>query len=248
MQVLTILSRKGGTGKSTTVFNLAASIKELKPKSRILLIDLDSQANLTLMTGSEPNAPHNAFTFLTEADTEAITHTEKYDLIGGSFELATIDTESNANIFSLKELLERISSNYDTVLIDTAAQLGAVTLESIHAADNILVTMLPDLLSLQGVIQVKDILEEMDALNKLSGFLVTKYNSRVTLQNAIIDNLNDYMKDYKLTTFKTKIRTCNALNECITSGKDIFEYKRKSNAAEDYLNLTKELKKKGVIK
>lgn len=247
MQTITILSRKGGTGKSTTALSIAGAVKELKPKTRILLVDLDSQANLTLMCGGDPSNVDNAYTFLTRADNLSILNVGKYDLIGGSIKLAVLDTENSFNVNSLKENLSKYADKYDLVIIDTPAQYGRVTLASITASDHIIETMLPDLLSLQGIKQTRDILEEVDALDKLSGFLVTRYNSRITLNNLVIEELNRSMQAYNLTAFNTKIRTCNALNESTVLRQDIFSYKRRANACEDYLEFVKELKKRKVL-
>lgn len=258
MQVISFISRKGGTGKSTSLLNISASINELKPEKEICLLDLDSQANLTLMCGETTNHKYNAFTFIeqwrnddnfnTLTDTSGIIHLEKFDLIPSKISLAQLDKFGNLEKQSLKHAINNMNRLPDYFMIDTPAQFGDILENTIFASDKIIIPVNADMLSLQGLAQTVDIIDgKYNAKRKIGGILVTRYNPRTKVQTILLDKIKDFAKENGLEVFKTQIRECNALKESCAVMQDIIDYKRNSNASEDYIKLTKELFESEVI-
>lgn len=257
MQVISFISRKGGTGKSTSALNIGASIKELHPQKDICFLDLDSQANLTLMCGEDTNHEYNAFTFIKQwrnddnfnslTDTSGIIHLEKYDLIPSRESLFALDRFSDLKPNALNHAIKNLDRYPDYFIIDTPAQFGVVIENTIKASDKIIIPVYADMLSMQGIIQTLDIINEYNATRKIGGVLVTRYNPRTNVQKIFMNEIRELASARGINVFDSTIRECNALRVATALQKDIFEHEPNSNGAIDYLNLTRELFDKGVI-
>ena len=238
MKTITVLSRKGGTGKSCTCHALGSWLR-LQGK-RVLFVDMDGQANLTLAIGADENAP-GAYDVLCKRAKigAAIQQTAQGDILAGNELLHTLDKELNGveATFILSKALEDVRRLYDYCIIDTGAALGMATLNSVVAANRILVPLQADLFSLQGISRITAALEtakeQCGESRKIDGFLLTRYNPRTAISKSILEDLEQMAKPLQAKVY-TPIRECTAVKEAVLQSQSIFEYAPRSNAAKDY--------------
>ena len=248
MKTIIVLSRKGGTGKTTTVHALGSWL--MKKGKRVLFVDMDGQANLTLTFGAKEKAI-NSFDLMMGSinASKAIQHTAQGDIIAGNELLHALDKKLKGrnDIYVLSKALVEVKSKYDYCIIDTPAALGMATLNSIIAADKIVVPVQADLYSVQGISRIIETLEtikdEFGEKRKIDGFLVTRFNSRTAISKSILNDLEKAAEHYKTRVYKTTIRECTALKEAELMQQSIFDYAPRSNGAADYESFIKELMK-----
>lgn len=252
MKKITVTNRKGGVGKTTTAWNLAAALAR-DGKASILVVDLDPQGNLTQSLRKEggEEAYNNSFDILqtpAKAD-EAISHYEDIDVIESTPKLATADitfTELGRE-YKLKEALSYL--DYDYCIIDTPPSLGILTMQALTAADYVLIPAMPDMYSIQGINKLFQIIQGTQVYTnrelKVAGILLTQYK-KTNAKAMAREELRKLAESYNTRLFNTVIRDCTALIEAQIMGEDIFSYAPKSNAAADYEGFIKELLK--VIK
>lgn len=239
MKVITITSRKGGTGKTTTAAALAAYLS--RQGRRVLMIDLDSQKNLTFITGSDETGGSAASVMFGNATiSETAKETPYGAILAGSARLAEADSilTKTGREYRLKEALEGVTDLYDYCIIDTPAQLGILTINALTASTSAIITAQADILSLQGIGQLKDILETTrkycNPSLAVSGLLLTRYNNRTVLSRTIRDSMAEMAGMLHTSVFNIVIRECTAIKEAQAVQKDIFTYAPRSNAAKDY--------------
>lgn len=239
MEVIAIINRKGGVGKTATAQNLGAGL--LQKNYKVLFVDLDSQGNLSYGLGSDQNAP-GSMEVLEQKITlrDAIQHTEAGDIVSGSDALAGADTtiRDTGKEYRLKEALESVAGLYDYCIIDTPAALGTLTVNALTAADNIIIPVQADIYSLQGIGQLKQVIDTVKKYcNKalyIRGILITRYNARSILSQDMQSNLEETAEELGTILYKTPIRECISIKEAQACREDIFTYAPKSNAAKDY--------------
>lgn len=238
MKSITIACRKGGTGKTATVSALAAGLH--RKGSRVLVVDLDSQANLTFsVKASEKNNSLEVMSGQVEA-LEAIQHCDYCDIIPGSGRLSAADVvlDDTGKEYRLKEALEPLKKKYDYVIIDTPAALGTLTINALTAANSVVIPVQADVYSLQGLGQLFKTVERVKKYcNKglsVDGILITRYNGRAVLSRDMADGIGRAAKNMNTKLFDTKIRECVAVKEAQMLQKSIFDYAPNSNAAKDY--------------
>lgn len=242
-QVISISNHKGGVGKTTSSINIGAGLA-LENK-KVLLIDLDPQANLTQSLGVE-NAEKTIYGSLRDQyPLTPVIINENLHLIPSTLDLSGAEIELSAEAgreYILKELINEISSNYDYVIIDTPPSLGLLTINAFTASNQILIPLQAQYLALQGLSKLLEVIEKIQKrLNKelqIGGVFITQYDKRKILNRNVVETVEGYFDD-KL--FKTKIRDNIALAEAPTEGKHIFDYNPKSNGAEDYAKLIFEI-------
>jgi len=250
MKVISLVNQKGGVGKTTTTFNLGAGLAQQGFK--ILLIDLDSQANLTQSLDFKTTGG-NVYNLLRKekAINECLNKVnDNLYIIPSLKELSYLQAELMQDIggnLRLKTSLERLSDSFDYVLIDNSPTLGSFTYNSLTASQEAIICLQSDsIFSLTGLdLIINTITETRNSLNpSLKGFkiLLNYYDKRKIITKNICDSLKENFKDH---IFKTTIRQCLALSESQASKEDIFTYAKNSNGAEDYLELTKEIIKNG---
>lgn len=247
--IISIINQKGGVGKSSTVHNLGAGLAARG--LRVLLIDLDSQSNLSYSLDAIGKTP-NAFSVLAESAEagKAITEAGVLSLIPGSSFLAAADkflTQTGAE-YRLKESLAGVSGGFDFILIDTPPALGILTINALTASDAILIPAQADIFSVQGIAQLW---ESVDAVKKYTnrglsvlGILLTRFTPRTALARGMVKALREMAARQNAEVFQASIRECVAVKEAQTLKKDIFAYAKRSNAAMDYLELVDEFLKK----
>ena len=246
-RVISIANNKGGVGKTTTVINLGAGLQKLN--KRTLLIDLDPQANLSqslrIINTREANiyksirgeAPLDPVEILPGLD--AIPST--LDLSGAEVELAN----EPGREYILKELIEPLRSHYGYILIDTPPSLGLLTINALTASQEVIIPLQAEYLATQGLTRLMEIVEKIQRrLNtelRVGGVFITQYDSRKILNRDVAEFIKTY---FERDMFTTRIRDNIAMAEAPAQGLDIFRYSPKSNGAEDYLALTREILRK----
>lgn len=247
-KAISIINNKGGTGKTTTVLNLGAALK--KKGYKILLIDLDSQGNLTHALHIQDHKHHVGEVLLNKCTLEdAIQKAEGLDIIPSKSNLLDFEYLINnepGREFLLKEVLEK-TNTYDFILMDCPPSMGTLSINSLVAADSYIVPMQAEnfaFIGLDRILQtVEKVKQRMNTHLELDGILFVKYQPRTKFGQAVVSNIvqNDHLKD-KL--FNAYIRQDISLMEAPAFGQSIFEYAPKSRGAFDYSNFAKELIKK----
>jgi chromosome partitioning protein len=245
-KVISISNHKGGVGKTTSAINIGAGLNLLKKK--VLLIDLDPQANLTQSLGLI-NQERNIYGALKgEYKLEPIEILKGLDIIPSTLDLSGAEIELSSEPgreYILKELIEPLRSSYDFIIIDSPPSLGLLTINSFTASDEILIPLQAQYLALQGLAKLVEVVDKIKGrLNKglkVGGVFITQYDNRKVLNRDVVETIQAHFKD---EVFNTKIRDNIALAEAPAQGLDIFRYNSKTYGAEDYLALSKEILKR----
>jgi len=241
--IISLLNHKGGVGKTTSAINLGAALVKLNKK--VLLVDLDPQANLTISLG----IPRQRITIYEnmrgEAELQPYNVKENFDVVTSSLDLSGAEMElinEPGREYILRELFEPVQEEYDYVIIDCPPSLGLLTLNALTASNFVFIPVQTEFLALQGLAKIKQITDKVSfRLNKklkMGGVIATMYDSRKILNRDIVQTIKKYFGD---KVFKTKIRSNVALAEAPSQHKDIFEYNKSSNGAKDYLALAQEV-------
>jgi chromosome partitioning protein len=251
MRTLAVLNQKGGVGKTTTVANTAAALATAG--SRVVAIDLDPQAHLTIHLGLEPQIVEaGSYKVLTQSAQfeEQIMLVRpnlwllpaNINLVGAESELVSVVGRETI----LREALESSADKFDYCLIDCAPSLGLLTLNALAAAEEVLIPLQPHFLALQGFGQL---LQTVDLVNKrinpnlrVKGILLCMFDTRASLPNEVRADIEQFLKDARGTNsawseaqiLPTFIRRNIKLAEAPSYGKTIFEYEQNCHGAEDY--------------
>ena len=246
MEIITVINQKGGVGKTTTAHSLATGLK--KRDKKVLLIDLDPQANLTF-TALRTTPEHSIFDVLINGKNikECIYHNSDMAFIPASSNLAIMDNLLNdtGKEYRLKEALKILENEYDYIIIDTPPALGILTINSLTASHKAIITAQADIYSLQGIKQLSQSIEAVKKYcNKnllIDGVLLTRYNSRSILTKDMTENMKRMAESIGTKLYKSKIRECTAIKEAQAIGQNIFDYAKKSNATKDYEEFINEI-------
>jgi len=244
-KIISISNHKGGVGKTTSAINIGAGLNLLKKK--VLLIDLDPQANLSQSLGLI-NPERNIYGALRgEYKLHPIEILKGLDVIPSTLDLSGAEIEMSGEPgreYILKELIEPLRASYDYILIDSPPSLGLLTLNSFVASDLVFIPLQAQFLALQGLTKLIEVIDKIKKrLNKelkVGGVFITQYDNRKVLNRDVVATIEAHFKD---NIFNTKIRDNIALAEAPAQGVDIFRYNPKSYGAEDYLSLCKEILK-----
>ena len=241
--VISLLNHKGGVGKTTSAINIGAAMVELG--KRVLLIDLDPQANLTLSLGIS-RQKYSIYEAL-RGETELVPYTAKdgLDIITSNLDLSGAEMElinEAGREYILRELLEGVDDQYDYVIIDCPPSLGLLTLNALTSSRYVIIPLQTEFLALQGLAKIKQVVDKVRLrLNKkleIGGVIATMYDKRKILNRDVVETIRKY---FGKKVFDTLIRDNVALAEAPASRQDIFEYNKSSPGAKDYLALSKEI-------
>jgi len=242
-KIISLLNHKGGVGKTTSAINIGAGLVELGQK--VLLIDLDPQANLSLSLGI-PRQGNTIYEALRgESELEPFTYREGLDVIMSTLDLSGAEMElinEAGREFILRELFEPVKEDYDYIIIDCPPSLGLLTLNALTSSDLVYIPLQAEFLALQGLAKIKQIIDKVRfRLNKkleIGGVIATMYDGRKVLNRDVVETIRKYFGE---KVFDTLIRDNVALAEAPAQRKDIFRYSRNSPGAHDYLALSKEI-------
>ena len=245
-KIIVIGSQKGGVGKTTTTLNLAYSLKELGKK--VLTVDFDSQANLTTCYGVEDTGVleytigHLMMAQIEEEVTESFE-----DYIPSSIYLSVVDAKLRTEMGAermLAEVLEPLKSRYDYILIDTCPSLGMLTINALAAADEVIITVNPQLLAMMGL---QDFLRIVGKIKKrinpkleVAGILLTMCESRTTLCKVLTEEVTGSFQG-KIKVFDTRIPATVKVGESIYYNMPIAQYSKKASAGIAYRKFAKEI-------
>jgi chromosome partitioning protein len=253
-RVLAVANQKGGVGKTTTAVNLSAY---LALGVRVLLIDLDPQANATSSLGIEPDgAAASTYEALIGVaplrDAIVSSGRQQLDLVPASRALAGAQVElveMAERERRLQQALGDVRPGYDLVLIDCPPSLGILTLNALVAADRLLAPVQCEYLALEGVAQLMETIELVRAtLNprlELLGMLMTMFDPRTRLSAQVVEEVRRHFPD---RTFDTVIPRSVRLSEAPSFGKPVLEYEPTSRGALAYAELAQELIRRGVLR
>lgn len=251
MRTIAVLNQKGGVGKTTTVANTAAGLASLG--SKVVVIDLDPQAHLTIHLGLEPKAVNTgSYKILTQSarfEAEIMLVRPNLWLLPANINLVGAESELVSVVgreIILREAIQLSQETFDFCLIDCAPSLGLLTLNALAAAEEVLIPLQPHFLALQGF---GKLLQTIDLVNKrinpdlrVNGILLCMFDSRASLPNEVKADIQQFLRNARGSNsawaqaclLPTFIRRNIKLAEAPSYGKSIFEYEPNCNGAEDY--------------
>lgn len=239
-EVIAICSRKGGTGKTTTAQTLADGIR--RAGNSVLLIDLDSQHNLTAAMGADPGDLNTTDLFgIIAKPARLIQHTSNGDIIAGNAELAAGDVMIKSND-ELKNGLRPFIKQYDYIIIDTPASYGRLTMNALTAATQTIITTEPATFSADGLAELAKIIKQIKRHNKklvLRGIIVTRCDSRSNEAKRTIEEIRAEAAAIGTEVLEPPIRATSKVFEAQRRKQNLFDYAPRSTAAEDYKEVVK---------
>ena len=246
MKTIVLTNQKGGVAKTTTAYALAAGLHN--KGFSVLIVDADPQGNLTYTAGNEENKQNTLYEVLKGncKVQEAMRNTHPLDtamsILSVGLQGTAADMELSGQVareYKLKEALEQVAKDYDFCVIDTAPTLGLLTLNALTAADRVIIPLNLEVYSLQGMEQLSGFIENVRKYtNKdlsISGLLITKYNERLNISQALKDNVEQAAKNMNTRVFNTKIRESVAVKEAQLLRGDIYTEAPKATATLDYM-------------
>lgn len=251
-KIIAIANQKGGVGKTTTAINLAASLSVME--KRVLLVDADPQANST--SGLNFNPDSNSKKTLYEAligkveISEILLDTEvsglkiapsHINLVGAEIEMLNIPERE----LVMKKFLTPLKEEFDFIIIDCSPSLGIITINSLSAADSVLIPVQCEYFALEGLGKllntIKLVQNRLNTSLQIEGFLLTMFDSRTRHSNLVVDEVRTHFGDM---VFKTIIQRNVRLTEAPSHGKPVILHDALSTGTNNYLNLAKEIIKK----
>lgn len=248
-KVIAIANQKGGVGKTTTAINLAASLAVLEKK--VLIIDADPQANTTSGLNFSPDNDEKRTLYevmigelqiqdaLIQTEIENLHMVPSHiNLVGAEIEMLEVENRESV----LKNALAPIRNDYDFIIIDCSPSLGLITVNSLTAADSVIIPVQPEFFALEGLGKLLQTIRLVqNGVNQeltIEGFVVTMFDGRTKVHNQVLAELREHFKDM---VFNTVIQRNIRLSEAPSHGKPIILYDILCNGSTNYLNLAKEV-------
>lgn len=252
-KVIAIANQKGGVGKTTTAVNLSACLAYIGKK--VLLIDVDPQGNTTSGIGIDKGEVESCIynILVDDMDPKEVIITETVvpglHIIPSTMQLAGAEIELVPTIsreVRLRRALEEVHKEYDYVIVDCPPSLGLLTINSLTAADSVLIPVQCEYYALEGLSQllntVRLVQKHLNTSLEIEGVLLTMLDARTNLGIQVIEEVKKYFQE---KVFKTIIPRNVRLSEAPSHGQPIITYDPKSRGAEVYLDLAKEVVRNG---
>lgn len=245
-KIISFANQKGGVGKTTTTCAIAAGLKA--KGYRVLCVDLDPQSNLTFSVGAQSEDCATIYEVI-KGEVKplfAVQRTEVFDVISSNILLSGVELEftQTGREFLLKEALNSLQEKYDYIFIDTPPALSILTVNAFTASDGIIIPMLADIFSLQGIAQLSETVDRVRTYCNhnlaIKGIILTKFNPRTLLSKEIMGTAQLIAEELKTHLFENTIRVSVAIMEAQTNQQSIFEYAPKNNAVSDYSKVVDE--------
>ena len=221
-KIIALANQKGGVGKTTTTINLAASLATLE--KTVLVVDADPQANASSGLGVDIK------------DVEC----SLYECIINKAEIEMLNLNDREKV--IKIMLEPIRNEYDFILIDCSPSLGLITVNSLTAANSVIIPVQCEYFALEGISKllntIKIIKNKLNPTLEIEGFLLTMYDSRLRLANQIYDEVKRHFQEL---VFKTVIQRNVKLSEAPSHGLPVILYDADSTGAKNHLALAQEI-------
>jgi chromosome partitioning protein len=248
-KIISVSNHKGGVGKTTSTVNIGAGLANRSNK--VLLVDLDPQANLTQSLGVK-NAEITIYENLKGENTiHPIEVRNNMYVLPSSLDLSAAEIELSSEPgreYILREILSSISEKFDYILIDCPPSLGLLTINALAASDKVVIPLQAEYLPLRGLAKLNDVIKKIQSrLNpklEVGCVFLTQYTPRKVLNRDIAESVKSFFGEKLL---ETKISDNIALAEAPSQGKDIFVYNRNCKGAQDYNELCDEMLRKRFI-
>lgn len=252
-KIIAIANQKGGVGKTTTSINLSGCLGVLEYKT--LIVDADPQANATSGVGLDPKNSNNIYDCLINgADpTDLIIKTDNpnldilpshIDLVGAELEMINLPNREHM----LKFALEKVRNQYDFIIIDCSPSLGLITVNSLTAADSVIIPVQCEYYALEGLGKLLNTIKIVQGrLNpdlEIEGILLTMYDTRLRLANQVVEEVKMHFQEI---VFDTVIHRNTKLGEAPSFGETIIMHDATSKGSVNYLNLAREVLQKNDL-